>query len=53
MEAMHRFVAAEVRIASGRRVEGEVQSALVLDFYRSVGATAYLERGKALLAASA
>ena len=53
MEAMHRFVAAEALIASGRRVEGEVQLALVLDFYRSVGATAYLERGKALLAASA
>ena len=53
MEAMHRFVAAEALIAAGRRVEGDVQLALVLDFYRSVGATAYLERGKALLAASA
>jgi class 3 adenylate cyclase/tetratricopeptide (TPR) repeat protein len=52
-EAMHRFAAAEMLIAAGRRGEGEAQLAQALDFYRSVGANAYLERGNALLAASA
>ena len=53
LEAMHRLTAAETLIAGGRREEGEAQLARALDFYESVGATAYIERGRALLAASA
>jgi class 3 adenylate cyclase/tetratricopeptide (TPR) repeat protein len=52
-EAMQRLAAAERLLAAGRREEGEAQLERALAFYRSVGATAYLERGEELLAATA
>jgi class 3 adenylate cyclase/tetratricopeptide (TPR) repeat protein len=41
---------AEELIDSGRRAEGEAELEQALDFYRSVGATFYVERGEELLA---
>jgi class 3 adenylate cyclase len=52
-EAFHRLAAAENLLAVGRREEGEAELERALAFYRSVGATAYLERGETLLTASA
>ena len=52
LEAMHRLAAAESSLAAGRREEGEAELERALDFYRSVDATAYLEQGEALLAAT-
>jgi class 3 adenylate cyclase len=52
LEAMNRLAAAETLLAAGRRDEGEGELERALDFYRSVGATAYLEQGEALLAAT-
>src|SRR5262249_37170525 len=47
-EAHHRLAAAENLLAAGRREEGEAELERALAFYRSVGATAYLERGETL-----
>jgi hypothetical protein len=51
-EAFYRLAAAEALIAAGRRSEGEAELERALAFYRSVGATAYLERAETLLTAS-
>ncbi len=53
LEAHTRLIAAEQLIAAGRRKEGERELSRALVFFRSVGATYYLDRGEALLAASA
>jgi tetratricopeptide (TPR) repeat protein len=49
-EAHLRLRAAEDLIETGRRAEGEEQAARALAFYRSVGASYYIERIEALLA---
>jgi class 3 adenylate cyclase/tetratricopeptide (TPR) repeat protein len=49
-EARLRLRAAEELIETGRRTEGEAELAKALAFYRTVGATFYIERGEALLA---
>jgi hypothetical protein len=48
-EARLRLRAAEELIETGRRAESEEQAAKALDFYRSVGATFYVDRCEALL----
>ena len=45
--------AAESAAAAGRRADAERFARRALDFYRRVGATAYLRRGEALVARSA
>jgi len=52
-EARLRLRAAEELIEKGRRAEGEVELEKALTFYRSVGATFFLERGEQLFAKSA
>jgi hypothetical protein len=52
LEALHRLAAAEALLAAGRRDEGDAQLDRALAFYRSAGATAFVNRGEALLAAS-
>ncbi|MGI8862456.1 MAG: ATP-binding protein [Gaiellaceae bacterium] len=52
-EARLRLRAAEELIETGRRAEGEEQAAKALAFYRSVGATYYVERAEALLGSRA
>ena len=52
-EARLRLRAAEELIEAGRRPEGEAELAKALAFYRSVGATYFLERGQELLAKTA
>ena len=52
-EAEARLLGAEALLAGGRRGEGEEQLAQALVFFRSVGATADVRRGEALLAATA
>jgi class 3 adenylate cyclase len=52
-EAFYRLAAAEALIAAGRRAEGEAELERALAFYRTVDATAYVERADALLQASA
>jgi class 3 adenylate cyclase/tetratricopeptide (TPR) repeat protein len=52
-EADARLRAAEALMREGRRAEADAQLGRALAFYRSVGATAYVRRGEALLAASA
>jgi class 3 adenylate cyclase/tetratricopeptide (TPR) repeat protein len=52
-EAKLRFHAGEQLIAHGRRAEGEAEVRRALDFFRSVGASYYLERAEALLARTA
>ena len=49
-EARCRLRAAEELIETGRRAEGETELAKALAFYRTVGATFYIERGERLLA---
>jgi tetratricopeptide (TPR) repeat protein len=51
-EAEARLRNAEQLFAAGNRQEGEVDLERALDFYRSVGATIFVERGEALLAAT-
>jgi class 3 adenylate cyclase/tetratricopeptide (TPR) repeat protein len=51
--AVARLRFAETLIASGRRAEGRGELDSALAFFRSVGATFYISRGEALLAASA
>jgi class 3 adenylate cyclase/tetratricopeptide (TPR) repeat protein len=53
LAALAHLRAAERLIGEGRRPEADEQLRLALDFYRSVGATRYVRRGEALLAASA
>jgi hypothetical protein len=48
-----RRVGGDVLFRSGRRAEAEVLLAPALAFYESVGATARVQAGRALLAASA
>jgi tetratricopeptide (TPR) repeat protein len=48
-----RLAAAESLVAHGRRAEGETELEKAVLFYRSVGATFFIERGEALLAGSA
>jgi class 3 adenylate cyclase len=52
LEAFYRLAAAEALIAAGRRAEGEAELERALAFYRTVGATAYLQRAETLLTAS-
>jgi hypothetical protein len=52
LEAAARRRAAEALFAAGRRAEGEAMLEPALAFWRSVGATAYLHEGEALLAAA-
>jgi class 3 adenylate cyclase/tetratricopeptide (TPR) repeat protein len=49
-EARLRMRAAEELIETGRRTEGEEQARKAIEFYRSVGATFFVDRGEALLA---
>ncbi|MBD0328628.1 MAG: AAA family ATPase [Thermoleophilia bacterium] len=52
-EADFRLRAAEALVRAGRRAEADVQLQKALAFFRSVGATRYVRRGEALLAATA
>ena len=52
-EAQLRLLAAEELADAGRVPEAEEQSAKALAFYRSVGATFFIERAGKLLAKSA
>jgi len=52
-EAKARLLAAERLVADGHRAEADAQLTPALDYFRRVRATAYIERGEALLAASA
>ena len=52
-EAWQRRSAGAHLIEAGRRAEGEVELQKALAFYRSVGATFFIQRGEALLAKSA
>jgi tetratricopeptide (TPR) repeat protein len=52
-EARFRLRAAEELIESGRRVEGVVQLERAVQFYRSVGATFFIDRAEQLFAKSA
>jgi tetratricopeptide (TPR) repeat protein len=52
-EALARLRSAEVLIGGGNRAEGDRELQKALSFYRSVGATAYLRGGEALLARTA
>jgi len=52
-EAFARLRAAESLVADGRRAEADVELGRALEFYRGVGATAYVRQGEALLAATA
>ena len=49
-EARLRLRAAEELIETGRRAEGEAELQKALAFYRTVGATFYIQRGEALIA---
>jgi hypothetical protein len=51
-EARQRLQAGERLLTSGQRAAGDVELQKALDFYRSVGATSFVERGEALLAAA-
>jgi hypothetical protein len=51
--ALARLRAAEQLVEAGRRAEADVQLLQALAFFRSVGATRYVRKGEALLAASA
>jgi tetratricopeptide (TPR) repeat protein len=52
-EADARLRAAEALVPQGRRAEADAELKRSLGFWRSVGATAYVREGEALLAASA
>ena len=52
-EARLRLRAAEELIETGRRAEGETELQKALAFYRTVGATFYIQRGEQLLAKTA
>ncbi len=53
IEADSRFWAAEELIEAGRREEGKAQLDQALTFYRSVGATFFIQRAEALLGQAA
>jgi class 3 adenylate cyclase/tetratricopeptide (TPR) repeat protein len=53
LEARARLRAAEDLIEAGRRTEGEAELEQALAFYRSVGATFYVDRSERLLAGAA
>jgi class 3 adenylate cyclase/tetratricopeptide (TPR) repeat protein len=53
VEAFTRLRGAEYLASKGRRAEADRELARALGFYRSVGATRFLQQGEALLAASA
>ncbi|HLG08072.1 MAG TPA: adenylate/guanylate cyclase domain-containing protein [Gaiellaceae bacterium] len=53
LEAWQRRSAGAQLIEAGRRAEGEVELQKALAFYRSVGATFFIQRAEALLAKSA
>ena len=50
IEADVRIAAAEALLEAGRTAEGQAELEKALAFYRSVGATFFLDRGEALLA---
>ena len=50
LAAQSRFAAGELLIEQGKRAEGEAELVRALEFYRSVDATFFIERGEALLA---
>ncbi len=50
IEADVRIAAAEALLEEGRTAEGLAELEKALTFYRSVGATYFLDRGEALLA---
>jgi tetratricopeptide (TPR) repeat protein len=52
-EAEARLCAAEELIEAGQRAEGEAELRKAMSFYRSVGATFFIQRGEQLLAKSA
>ena len=52
-EALARLRAAEQLVAEGRRADADEQLQRSLAFWRSVGATRYIQEGEALLAHSA
>lgn len=52
-EAYARVRLAEALVAEERRAEADAELERALAFWRSVGATAYIREGEALLAASA
>jgi tetratricopeptide (TPR) repeat protein len=52
-EAEARLRAAEQLLAAGRSAEGEVELAKALSFYRSVGATLFIQRGEQLVVKTA
>jgi class 3 adenylate cyclase/tetratricopeptide (TPR) repeat protein len=52
-EAYDRLVLATALVQEGRRAEADVELQRALAFYHSVGASRYVRRGEALLAASA
>jgi class 3 adenylate cyclase/tetratricopeptide (TPR) repeat protein len=52
-EALLRHRAAEALIGTGRRAEGEVELRKAISFYRTVGATFFIQRSEQLLARSA
>ena len=49
-EALARLFGGEELIDAGRRAEGEAELEKALAFYRSVGATFFIQRGETLLA---
>ena len=51
-EALARLFGGEELIEAGRRAEGEAELEKALDFYRSVGATFFIQRGEAVLASA-
>jgi tetratricopeptide (TPR) repeat protein len=52
-EAYTRLLGAERLMVEGREADAQAQLSKALAFYRSVGATAYVRRGEALLASTA
>jgi tetratricopeptide (TPR) repeat protein len=52
-EAYARLSAAEQLVAAGRRAEADMEINRALDFWRTVGATAYIRQGEELRSASA
>jgi class 3 adenylate cyclase/tetratricopeptide (TPR) repeat protein len=53
MEAWARLLAAEALVAKGRRAEADAQLTTALAYFRRVRGAAFVQRGEALLAASA
>ncbi len=49
-EALARLFGGEELIEAGRRAEGKAELEKALEFYRSVGATFFIQRGERLLA---